>query len=222
MSTSAEELCKAEVVGLVEVFVEMCPSLLINATTLQEAFANVHAIKPCLRPGNTKHQTRVCAFLVKMVLSKWRDLAVYPDRFARAMMQSTVDERRTITRLKRSIQPFHVMSSVSDVSTTTGGTDPSRSPCSTACSSIPVYYDQGDLDFDGECEALFNSSLPAAGRRASVSDRAVDSLWLDEWGIRTDDDELSGPAHSRPLRRTWSEEVDALGVEDPPQEKEIC
>ena len=217
MATSVDELCKADVVRLVEVFVQICPSLLINATTLQEAFAKVNAVKQCLRPGNTKHQGRVCAFLVKMVLSKWRDLAVYPDRFARAMLQGNVEERRTITRLKRSILPFNVTSSLADVSTTTGGTDPSRSSCSTVGSSPPFYYDQGDIDYDGECEALFNSSLPAAGRRASGYDRAVDSMWLDEWGIGTDVDELPGPAHSRPLKRTWSEEVDALGVDPPPR-----
>ena len=219
MATSAEELCKGDVVRLVEIFVQLCPSLLINATTLQEAFAKVHTVKPCLRPGNMKHQARVCAFLVKMVLSKWRDLAVYPDRFARAMLQGNVDERRTITQLKRSILPFNVITSLADVSTTTGGTDQSRSSCSTAGSSTPFYYDQGDIDYDGECAALFNSGLPAASRRASVSDLAVDSMWLDEWGIGTDDDELAGPALSRPLRRSWSEELDALVADDPPPKR---
>lgn len=48
MATSAEELCKGDVVRLVEIFVQLCPSLLINATTLQEAFAKVHTVKPCL------------------------------------------------------------------------------------------------------------------------------------------------------------------------------
>ena len=223
MATSAEELCKGDVVRLVEIFVQLCPSLLINATTLQEAFAKVHTVKPCLRPGYMKHQARVCAFLVKMVLSKWRDLAVYPDRFARAMLQGSVEERRAITRLKRSILPFNVITSLADVSTTTGGTDPSRSSCSTAGSSTPFYYDQGDIDYDGECAALFNSGLPAGSRRASASDLAVDSMWLDEWGIGSGDDELAGPALSRPLRRTWSEEVDALGADDPPpQGEENC
>ena len=77
--------------------------------------------------------------------------------------------------------------------------------------------DEGDIDYDGECAALFD-------RRKSVSDRAVNSMWLDEWGIGTDDDELSGPAPSRTLRRTWSEEVDALEAVDtaPPHEEEIC
>jgi len=46
-------------------------------------------------------------------------------------------------------------------------------------------------------------------------------MWLDEWGIGTDDDELSGTAPSRTLRRTWSEEVDALETVDttPPKRR---
>ena len=128
MATSVDEFCKGDVVRLVEVFVQVCPSLLINATTLQEAFAKVNAVKQCLRPGNTKHQSRLCALVVKMVLSKWRDLCVYPDRYARAMLQAGKEQRHTISRLKRSIQPFNVITSaLSDLSTTTGGTDPSKS-----------------------------------------------------------------------------------------------
>jgi len=128
MTTSADELCREVVVRLVEVFVPLCPSLLINATALADAFAKIHSVQPCLRPGNTKHQSRLCALVVKMVLSKWRDLCVYPDRYARAMLQAGKEQRHTISRLKRSIQPFNVITSaLSDLSTTTGGTDPSRS-----------------------------------------------------------------------------------------------
>ena len=168
MTTWAEELCRPDIVHLVGAFVPSCPSLDVKSTTLVEALLSVNARQPCLRTGEERHQARLFAFLVKMVLIRWRNIAIYPERYARAMLQADFEQKRTLIRLKSSIKPYFLTRSFSDGSTTTGGTSqPGRSSdtagCTTSSSRRTICHDQSDVGNDGDFE-LLDDRLPPAAR----------------------------------------------------------
>ena len=124
----AEELCKQDVVHLVDAFVRICPCLLVKFSTLVEAFRNVNSTHPRSRAGNVLRQARNWACNVKLVLSHWRNLAVYPERHYRSMLEADAENKRTITRLTKSIEPYSVTTRFEETSPTTGGTSqPSKS-----------------------------------------------------------------------------------------------
>ena len=121
MTTLAEALCRPELVHLVGAFVPSCPSLLVKSTTLAEAFQCVKSRQRCLRTDEQHHQAKLFSFLVKLMLSRWRNIAIYPKRYARAMLQADLEQKRTLTRLKCRLKPCFLASPFSDGSTTTGG-----------------------------------------------------------------------------------------------------
>ena len=169
MTTLAEELCKPDVVQLVDAFVRICPSLLINHKQLAEAFRNVTARDPCERAGMVLRPARNWAWNVKMVLSHWRNIAVYPEKYARAMRQADVEKQRTISRLRASIDPFLEITKLEDLSTASGGTSqPSRSspkawPTASETGSTS-YAAYADVLYDLELE-LLDDKLPPQYRR---------------------------------------------------------
>ena len=111
MTTLAEDLCRPELVNLVGAFVPSCPSLLAKCTTLAEAFLCVNSRQRCLRTDEEHHQAKLFACLVELMLSRWRNIAIYPKRYARAMLQADFEQKRTLTRLKGRIEPYFLTSS---------------------------------------------------------------------------------------------------------------
>ena len=169
MTTLAEELCKPDVVHLVDAFVRICPSLLINHSTLAQAFLKVTARDLRERAGLVVRPVAIWAWNVKLVLSRWRDIAAYPEKYVRAMRQADIKQRQTINRLRASIEPYLETPTLEELYTARGGTSlPSRSrpnawiPASETSSSI--YADHADFIYDLELE-LLDDKLPPQKRR---------------------------------------------------------
>ena len=189
-------------------FVPSCPSLLVKSTTLVEALLCVNARQPCLRTGEERHQARLIAYLVKIVLSRWRNIAIYPERYALAMLQADSEQKRTLTRLKSSIKPYCLTRSFSDGSTTTSGTSqPGRSSdtagCTTSSSRRTIYHDQGDVANDGDFE-LLDDRLPPVARIVDLNFLTDDSQTCrEEFGMALADNRTIAPPKRDPypLRR---------------------
>ena len=150
MTTLVEELCKPNVVHLVAAFVRICPSLLVNSVTLKEAVLMLSKKFPHSWPDKVETQARSWACRVKNVLRKWRDIAVYPARFNRAMMTADIEQKRTISRLTNSIKPYCVTRALSDVAP----------PSTSSCHRAP-YDDHADVVYHLEPE-IRDESLPRA------------------------------------------------------------
>ena len=241
LTTRVDELCLGPVVHVVEVFLSVCPSLLINATTLKLGLMEVHERIPCLRPGNVEQSAKMVAVLVKMALSKWRDIAVYPEKFARAMLQANLDQKRIITKLKGAISPYEVTANVATcddwASTTSVAASTSRSSSFTRGSSLvppssPPTTGDADLDFERELEALDHALPPAAVPLVCDDPFADGEAWLSEFCPTFDANRapskticdnrqttpsktFTTPVKGGRLRRTWSDEFDELGMKTP-------
>ena len=157
MTTLVEELCKPNVVHLVAAFVRICPSLLVNAVTLEEAMLMLSKKFPDSWPDKVETQARYWACRVKNVLRKWRDIAVYPARFNRAMMTADIEQKRTISRLTNSIKPYCVTRSLSDVA-----------PPSTSSRHRTPYDDHADVVYHLEPE-IREESLPRAAEMEDLA-----------------------------------------------------
>ena len=186
---------------LVDAFVRICPSLLVKFSTLVEAFRNVNSTHPRSRAGNVLREARNWACNVKLVLSHWRNLAVYPERHARSMLEADVENKRTITRLTKSIEPYSVTTRFEETSPTTGGTSQPSTSSPTAGSTTSdvrstMNYDPDDVVCGGELEPL-DEGLPAA---AGIKDAAC-------------------PIEENDMRRTRTEELEARGVETAPKRR---
>ena len=208
MTTLAEELCRPEVVHLVGAFVPSCPSLLVKSTTLAEAFLCVNSRQRCLRTDEEHHQAKLFACLVELMLSRWRNIAIYPKKYARAMLQADWKQKQTLTWLKSSIKPYMLTRSCSDGSTTTGGTSQPWSASATAGSTTSasrgtIYYDQADVVNVGDFE-LLNDRMPPAAHTEDFE------TWRKELGLALQDNATSTPAtRSRyPWRKAWRDELE--------------
>ena len=152
-------------VHLVDAFVPICPSLLINHSPLAHAFLNVTARDLRERAGLVVRPVAIWAWNVKLVLSCWRDIAVYPEKYVRAMRQADIEQRQTINRLRDSIEPYFETPTLEELYTATGGTSrPSRArpnawiPALETSSSI--YADHDDFIYDLELELLDDKLAP--------------------------------------------------------------
>ena len=154
-------------VHLVDAFVRICPSLLINHSTLAQAFLKVTTRDLRERAGLVVRPVAIWAWNVKCVLSRWRDIAVYPEKYVRAIRQADVEQHRTINRLMASIEPYFETPTFEELCTASGGTSrPSRSrpkAWKTASdTSSSIYAAHADVIYDLELELLDDSLPPAA------------------------------------------------------------
>ena len=213
MTTLAEELCRPEVVHLVGAFVPSCPSLLVKCTTLAEAFLFVNSRQRCLRTDEEHHQAKLFSFLVKLMLSRWRNIAIYPKRYARAMLQADFEQKQTLTRLKGRIKPYFLRSSCSDDSTTTGGTSQQWSASATE-GSTTISYDQADVVNVDDFE-LLNDRMPPAAHTEDFKS------WRNELGLALHENATTTPAtRSRyPWRKAWRDELEKLVLVNPPKRR---
>jgi len=208
MTTLAEDLCRPELVHLVGAFVPSCPSLLVKSTTLAEAFLCVNSRQRCLRTDEEHHQAKLFACLVELMLSRWRNIAIYPKKYARAMLQADWKQKQTLTWLKSSIKPYMLTRSCSDGSATTGGTAQPWSAsatagCTTSSSRGTTYYDQADVDNVGDFE-LLNDRMPPAAHTENFE------TWRNEFGLAMHDNARTsaGTRYRFPWRKAWRDELE--------------
>ena len=141
------------------------------------------------------------------------------------MLQANQDHKQLINRLKRGIQPYMVRSSsISDVSTTAGGSSQTLSSCPpqtsiTTSLASTRFHDKGELDFERELERL-SECLPLSA--ASENFDALldeDEEWMRELGLTMEDIRPTTPPKPRQLKKTITDELRELGIETLPKQR---
>ena len=172
-----------------------------------------------MRTDEEHHQAKLFSFLVKLMLSRWRNIAIYPKRYARAMLQADFEQKRTLTRLKSKVKPYFLTSSCSDESTTTGGASQPWSVSATAGSTTSssrgtFCYDQADVVTVDDFE-LLNDRMPPAAHTDDFETRRK------ELGLALQENATTNPAtRSRyPWRKAWRDELEKLVLLNPPKRR---
>ena len=95
--------------ALVRKFVIHAPNLLIKPALMQGGLMNLHSHLPCLPdvvPSQVLFKIEHCSGLIRMAITRWRELVLYPPRLTSVLTRASHEQGQTIASVCDCIRPL--------------------------------------------------------------------------------------------------------------------